>query len=101
MPSSRYTVVGLVARFAARRFAHKGLPIWSPKRWAILAVTAVVPPKVLGYLTLHGSHWYLGPQYRWFTRPGPGASALIVAAFVGLALNRERLPDPVASPLLR
>lgn len=99
MPPSRYTLVGYLARFAARRFARLGLPLWSPKRWLILGLLAVVPVKVLGFLTWRGALWYLNPRARALTHPGPVAAGAIVVALIAVLLQRDRLPGPVASRL--
>lgn len=99
MRISRYLIVGYVTRFFARQFARNGLPFWSPRRWLILALVAVLPVKTLGFLTWRGGAWYLSPKVRCATRPHPIAALAIVAALVGLAINRERLPAWAAARL--
>lgn len=99
MRISRYLIVGYVTRFFARQFARNALPFWSPRRWLILALVAVLPVKTLGFLTWRGGAWYLSPKVRCATRPHPIAAVAIVLALIGLALNRERLPQPVTARL--
>lgn len=99
MQISRSWLVGVLTRFAAQRFARLRMPWWSPKRWVILGVLAVLPVKVLGFLTWRGATWYLNPVVRRATRPGPTAAAAIVIALIGVALGRERLPAPVQQRL--
>ncbi|MBJ7521936.1 MAG: hypothetical protein JHC84_19710 [Solirubrobacteraceae bacterium] len=99
MLPSRYTIVGWLTRYGARLFARHHLPLWSPKRWLILWLAAVVPVKVLGFLTWRGAAWYLDPKVRAATHPGPLLAAAIVGVLIGILLGRDRLPAPVSQRL--
>lgn len=93
MSSSRYLVVGVVTRRGGRWAVRRRFRPWSPTRALVLAVLALLPTRVLGFLTWQGIAWYVGKRLDALKRPAP--ALLIVALAIGLLLNRDRLPAAI------
>jgi hypothetical protein len=95
MSTTRYLIVGVVARHGGRWAVRRRYRPWSPTRALLLACLTWVPPKVLGYLVWTSAAAYLQRRLRVVTRPGPVVALGIVMVAIGLALTRERLPAAI------
>lgn len=90
MSTSRYLVVGVVARHGGRWAIRRRYRPWSPTRALLLALLAWVPLKVLGFLVWEGAATYLPRRLRITTRPGPAVALGIVLIAIGIELLRDR-----------
>lgn len=97
MSTSRYLVVGVVTRHGGRWAIRRRYRPWSPARALILAVLAVLPAQVLGFLTWQGVAWYVRKRLDTLKHPAP--ALLIVVLGIGLLLTREQLPAVIARRL--
>jgi hypothetical protein len=98
MSSSRYLVVGVVTRTSGRWTVRRRYRVWSPTRWALLALLERRPVRMLGFFAWHGVLRY--PQLRWSKSPGPLNAAVLVALWIAIALIRDQLPAPARQRLL-
>lgn len=98
MSSSRYLVVGVVTRTSGRWTIRRRYRAWSPTRWALLLLLDRLPVRTLGFFAWHGVLRF--PQLRWTKSPGPVYAASLVILWIGLALVRDRIPEPIARRLL-
>lgn len=98
MSSSRYLVAGVVTRTSGRWTIRRRYSAWSPTRWTLLLVLDRLPVRMLGFFAWHRVRRF--PQLRWTKSPGPVSAVSLVGLWIGLALVRDRIPQPIARRLL-